>query len=360
MAKDKKEKEDKDTKKQSLTAALAALTREFGDENVKHGDWKLSGISVIPTGAVTLDQAIGIGGVPRGRVTVIFGQESSGKTTLATHIVANAQKQGLKAVYIDVEHAYDILYAQNIGVNRKDLILLQPDSGEQAFRMLEKVLETGEVGLIVVDSVAHLVPEKELETGNAEMGGIARLMSINLRRISSSLRHNNCALVLINQIRYKIGVMYGNPETQPGGKAAKFAASVEIRVTKQKVIGNPEKPSGIHTKATITKNKVAPPSRVAEFDIIFGKGIDNLSCILDVAAEAGIIQKKSSYFVIGDKQYAGRDKAIEALRADPALFDEIYKKVMAMEQPAAVVGAVEANEDLEVVEEIEEDGVDNS
>lgn len=322
----------------SLKDTLNELSRAYGSDNVKYGNWSDKNIDIIPTGAVTLDRAIGVGGIPRGRITVIYGHESSGKTTLASHVVANAQKQGLTAAIIDAEHAYDILYAKSIGVDREKLILLQPDSGEQAFSMMEKLIETGEVGLIVLDSIAAMVPQKELETGVAEMGGIARLMSAGLRRVSGTVRKNNVALVLINQVRMKIGVMYGNPETQPGGKAPMFAASVIIKVSKNGLQGeDKDAPMSIHTTAKVMKNKVAPPLRKAEFDIIFGKGIDNASCILDVAVETGIIEKQSSYFTIGDKKYSGREKAIAALKADEALFNEIYNKVMASDAKIEVV-----------------------
>ena len=319
---------------------------------------------MIPTGAANLDKAIGIGGVPRGRVTIVYGHESSGKTTLATHIIANAQKLGLKAVLIDVEHAFDITYAKKIGVKIEDLIFLQPDSGEQAFKMLELLLETGEIGVAVIDSVAHLVPENELETGKSEMGGIARLMSAGLRRVAAPLRRNNTALVLINQIRMKIGVMFGNPETQPGGKAARFSASVEIKIAKNGIIGDKEKPSGIKTRAKITKNKIAPPGREAEFDIIYGIGIDKYGCFLDLAAETGVITKKSSYFTINGVVYAGREKAIDALKADEALFDEIYKKVMAADTAAPTDTAEPTPGEAESVEfdddEDDENGDDES
>lgn len=347
-----KEKEQK--KSSSLSAALSELSKAYGTDNVKFGDWKAKSIDVIPTGAVTLDRAIGVGGIPRGRITVIYGHESSGKTTLATHIIANAQKQGMTAAIIDAEHAYDILYAQSIGVDKEKLVLLQPDSGEQAFKMMEKLIETGEVGCIVLDSIAFMVPEKEIETGTAEMGGIARLMSAGLRRLGAIVRKNNVALVLINQIRMKIGVMYGSPETQPGGKAHMFAASVIIKVSKNGLLGDDkDKPTGIHTRTRIEKNKVAPPHREAEFDIIYGKGIDNASCILDVAVETGIIEKQSSYYTIKDKKFSGREKAIAALKADPALFDEIYNKVMATESTAVIVP--EAKVDFDEAEDGDDD-----
>lgn len=324
-------------KPQSLEEVMADLEKAYGPDNVKFGDWTVKNIDVIPTGTITLDRAIGIGGVPRGRVTVIYGHESSGKTTLATHIVANAQKQGLVGAIIDAEHAFDISYAENIGVNREKLVLLQPDSGEQAFEMLEKLVETGSVGVIVVDSIAHLVPEKELESGSSEMGGIARLMSAGLRRVMGSVRRNNVALILINQIRMKIGVVYGSPETQPGGKAHKFAASVEIKISKQGVIGDKANPIGIHTKAKITKNKVAPPQKEAEFDIYYGEGIDAAGCLISMGAELGVIKKASSYYTIGDKKYSGLTNASAALKNDPELFSEIYNRVLALAGPAPTV-----------------------
>lgn len=326
-------KEKKIEPKKNLEQIMAAMQKKYEDAAIiSWGDWKLDDAGVIPTGAVTLDKAIGIGGIPRGRLTVVYGRESSGKTTLAIHIMVQAQKMGLKTVMVDAEAAFDLKYAEAIGVDLKSLIVIRPSYGEMAFEMIQPLVDSGEVGLVVVDSIARLVPQKEIEEGRAEIGGIARLMSAGLRRILPAVKKYNVALFFINQVRDKIGVMYGNPETLPGGNAQLFDTSLIMRISKAGLLGDDkDNPDGIHTKVKITKSKVAPPLRTAEFDIYYGTGIDNLGCIVDLAASTGIIQKQSSYYTVAGKKYAGREKAIEALRADPATFDEIYKQVMASE-----------------------------
>ena len=263
--------------------------------------------------------------------------ESSGKTTLASHVVANAQAQGLVTAFIDLEHAYDMAYAENIGVDPDALIFCQPSSGEEAFSIIKELTKSGEVALIVVDSVANLVTEKEIEDGKPEMGGIARLMSANLRALVGMASKTNTAIIFINQIRHKIGVMFGSPETTPGGHALRFHASTRIRVSKSGLIseGSKEKKEAVanKTKAKVIKHKVAPPLKEAEFQIYFGKGIDNYGCLIDLAVEHGIIKKASSYYTIGDNKYAGIAKASQALREDPVLFEEIYRRVISVAVP---------------------------
>lgn len=322
---------------EGLQKAFANIRKEHGDNALQVGGYVQKNVDVIPTGAITLDVALGVGGIPRGRITEIFGMESSGKTTLASHIVANAQQMGLITAYIDLEHAYDMAYAEAIGVDPDALIFAQPSSGEEAYSIIKELTKSGEVAVIVVDSVANLVTKKEIEDGKPEIGGIARLMSANLRALVGMAAKTNTAIVFINQIRMKIGVMFGSPEVTPGGYALKFHASTRIRISKAGLISEGSKDSkeavANKTTAKVIKHKVAPPLKEAEFQIYFGKGIDNYGCLIDLAVRHNIIQKASSYYTIGDAKYAGIAKASAALREDPVLFEEIYRRVIALELP---------------------------
>lgn len=316
-----------------LSELLKEIKKEYGEGAVITGDHIEENIDIIPTGAITLDVALGVGGIPRGRITEIFGNESCGKTTLASHVVANAQNMGLRAAYIDVENAYDMKYAEVIGVDRSALLFSQPSSGEQAIHIVEKLTKSGLVGLIIIDSVANLVPEKELEDGKSEMGGIARLMSASLRRLTSVARESNTAIIFINQVRMKLGVVYGSPETTPGGKALPFHTSVRIRLAKSGGLKEEGEFSGNEIKAKVIKNKVAPPLKEAVFNIMFGHGIDTASCILQQAVDCNIIEKKSSYYMIGDSKYNGATAAAEALSSNDDLLNEIYDRIITMKLP---------------------------
>ena len=321
-------------KKRALDLALSHIRKQFGDGAImslgKHSENRE--ISTIQTGAITVDMALGIGGVPRGRVVEIFGPESSGKSTLALHIVANAQKNGGVAAYIDAEHALDPGYATKIGANINDLLISQPDSGEEALNIAEMLARSNAIDVIVIDSVAALLPKAELEgeIGDSFVGLQARMMSQALRKLTSALAKSNTCAIFINQIREKIGVMYGNPETTTGGRALKFYSSVRIdlrRVTGIKGADNIE--IGNRVKAKIVKNKMAPPFRVAEFDILFAEGISRSGSILDLATELNVVEKKGAWFSFkGQRLGQGRDAVREDLKKNTQLLDEIEKDLI--------------------------------
>ena len=323
---------DKD-KLAALDAALAQIEKQFGKGSVmKLGSSGITTVDVIPTGSLALDLALGVGGVPRGRVVEIYGPESSGKTTVALHIVAQAQKAGGMAAFIDAEHALDPVYAKNLGVNIDELLISQPDTGEQALEIAEALVRSGALDVIVVDSVAALVPRQELEgeMGDAHVGLQARLMSQALRKLTSVVSRSNCVAVFINQIREKIGVMYGNPETTPGGRALKFYSSVRIEVRRGEPIKNGAEIIGNKTKCKIVKNKVAPPFKEVVFDILYGEGVSRIGEIIDYAVEADIIEKSGAWFSYnGDRLGQGRDKVKQLLKENQALCDEIEQKVRA-------------------------------
>ena len=322
-------------KLKALEHALADLDKQFGKGAVmKMGSDAVNrDIPVIPTGCLTLDYALGVGGIPRGRIVEIYGPESSGKTTVALHIVAEAQKAGGIAAFVDAEHALDPLYARKLGVNIEELYVSQPDTGEQALEITEALVRSGALDVVVIDSVAALVPKAEIdgEMGDSFVGLQARLMSQALRKLTGVINKTGCVAVFINQLREKVGVMYGNPETTPGGRALKFYSSVRLDVRKGEALKNGSEIIGNHTKVKVVKNKVAPPFRIAEFDIIYGEGISKEGTLLDMAVEYGIITKSGAFFSYGDQRLAqGRDNARLCLRNNPELTAEIDQKVRAI------------------------------
>ncbi len=320
-------------KKKALEAAIAQIEKQFGDGSImtlgKHSAARE--MSVIKTGAITLDLALGIGGVPRGRIVEIFGPESSGKSTLATHIVANAQKNGGLAAYIDAEHALDPSYAAKIGVNLDELMISQPDSGEEALNIAEMLARSNALDVIVIDSVAALVPKNELEgeIGDSFMGLQARMMSQALRKLTASLSKSNTCAIFINQIREKIGVMFGNPETTTGGRALKFYASIRLDIRRIGGIKGPDNTDiGNRVKVKVVKNKMAPPFQSSEFDILFNEGISRIGSILDLGADLAIVEKKGTWFSYnGNRLGQGREAARDELKKNPKFVDEIEKAI---------------------------------
>ncbi|NLY73768.1 MAG: recombinase RecA [Firmicutes bacterium] len=333
-------------KQKALEIALLQIEKQFGKGSImKMGDApEKMNIEVIPTGALPLDVALGVGGIPRGRVVEIYGPESSGKTTVALHIVAEAQRLGGIAAFVDAEHALDPLYAKRLGVDIDNLLISQPDTGEQALEITEALVRSGAIDVIVIDSVAALTPQAEIEgeMGDAHVGLQARLMSQALRKLTAVIGKSNTIAIFINQIREKVGVMFGNPETTPGGRALKFYSSVRLEIRKVETIKQGADIVGNRTKAKVVKNKVAPPFREAEFDIIYGEGISRAGCILDMAVDQNIVNKSGSWYSYGDNRIGqGRDNAKEFLKNNPKLMDEIEQKVRQgvglakMEPPAA-------------------------
>ncbi len=320
-------------KQKALQTALKQLEQDFGEGTVmKLGENTHMNVQAVSTGSVALDRALGIGGVPRGRITEIYGPESSGKTTVALHIVAEVQKIGGQAAFIDAEHALDPVYAKALGVNIDELLVSQPDCGEDALEICEALARSGAVDVIVIDSVAALVPKQEIEgdMGQSSVGVQARLMSQAMRKLSAVISKSNAIVIFINQLREKVGVMYGNPEVTTGGRALKFYASVRIDVRKADQLKNGNDIYGNHVRCKIVKNKVAPPFKSAEFDILYGKGISRESELVDMAAELGVIKKSGAWFAYnGEKLGQGRDNARKALENDRELFEEILAKVRA-------------------------------
>lgn len=331
MAKEKKTAV-KDTDA-ALDDAISQIEKKFGKGSVMRlGDRTAVDVDVIPSGSLTLDKALGIGGYPKGRIIEIYGPESSGKTTLTLHAIAQAQKQGGKAAFIDAEHAIDPVYAKNLGVDIDELILSQPDSGEQALEIAEMLVRSGVIDLIVIDSVAALVPQVELdgEMGDAAVGLQARLMSKALRKLSGVMNKTNCTVIFINQLREKIGVMYGNPETTTGGRALKFYSSVRVEIRRSEQIKQNGEIIGNKANIKVVKNKVAPPFKTTQVDIIYGKGISRDGEILDLAVEGDIVEKSGAWYAYnGEKIGQGRENAKNFLIEHPAIFEELEEKVKA-------------------------------
>ena len=320
-------------RKKALDTAIAQITKAYGAGTIMRlGENANMQVSAVSTGSLMLDMALGIGGVPKGRIIEVYGPESSGKTTLALHVVAEVQKEGGTAAFIDAEHALDPVYSKNLGVNIDDLLISQPDSGEQALEITEALIRSGAIDVIVIDSVAALVPQQEIDgdMGSSHVGSQARLMSQAMRKLSGAIAKSNCVCIFINQLREKVGVMYGNPEVTPGGRALKFYASVRIEVRKGEILKNGTDVCGNRVKCKVVKNKVAPPFKTAEFDILYGKGISRSGEILDVAIELGIIEKSGSFFYYnGAKLAQGKDNVKEKLECEPELAAEIEAKVKA-------------------------------
>jgi recombination protein RecA len=310
-----------------LDKAVGDIVKRYGDGSIMRlGDAHKMAVDAIPTGSLSLDLALGIGGIPRGRITEIYGPESSGKTTLCQHIVAEVQKLGGTAAYVDMEHALDPVYAAKCGVDVDNLLVSQPDTGEQALEITETLVRSGAVDLVVIDSVAALVPRSEIEgdMGDAQMGAMARLMSQALRKLSGAINQTKTSVVFTNQLRMKIGVMFGNPETTTGGNALKFYASVRLDVRRIQSIKIGAEIVGNRTRVRVVKNKVAPPFRTAEFDIMYNEGISKVGDLIDLSTQLGIVDKRGAFFSYGDTRLGqGRENSKEFLRQNPAIADEI-------------------------------------
>jgi len=319
-------------KLKALQLTMDRLEKSYGKGTVmKLGDTPISDVDVIPTGSLNLDLALGIKGYPKGRVVEIYGPESSGKTTLTIHAIAECQKKGGIAAFIDAEHAFDPAYAQNLGVDIDNLIISQPDNGEQALEIADNLIRSGAIDLLVVDSVAALTPKAEIEgeMGDSQMGLQARLMSKALRKLTGSIKKANCCVIFINQLREKIGVMFGNPETTSGGNALKFYSSVRIDIRRSSQIKSGEEVIGNRTRIKVVKNKVAPPFRKAEFDIMYGKGISKVGEIIDLAVDHNIIKKAGSWFSYGDTKLGqGRDAVKDLILDNPELMEEVEQKIV--------------------------------
>ncbi len=322
---------DNSEKRKALDAAMSQIEKQFGKGSVmKLGDFKETGVDAISTGALNLDIALGIGGIPRGRIIEIYGPESSGKTTLALHAVAEAQKAGGEAAFIDAEHALDPVYAKKIGVDIDNLIVSQPDTGEQALEIAEALIRSGAIDIVVVDSVAALVPKAEIDgdMGDAHVGLQARLMSQALRKLAGTINKTNATIIFINQLREKVGVRFGNPETTAGGRALKYYASVRMDIRRVEAIKQDGEVVGNRTRVKVVKNKVAPPFREAEFDIVYGHGISKEGSVLDLAVTLDIIEKAGSWFSYnGERIGQGRENIKKYLADNPAFMAEVEKKV---------------------------------
>ena len=318
-------------KERALAAALSQIEKNYGKGSVmKLGQRQEMNIEAIPTGSLGLDVALGIGGIPKGRIIEIFGPESSGKTTLTLHIIAEAQKKGGTCAFIDAEHALDPVYAKKVGVNTDELIISQPDTGEQALEITDTLVRSGAVDLVVIDSVAALVPKAEIdgEMGDSHMGLQARLMSQALRKLTASISRTNCVVIFINQIRMKIGVMFGSPETTTGGNALKFYASIRMDIRRIGSIKDKEEVVGNQTRVKVVKNKVAPPFRTVDFDIMYGSGISREGEIIDIGVKYDFIEKSGSWFSYGDVRIGqGRENAKQYMKDNPAVADELSEKI---------------------------------
>ena len=342
-------------KKKALDAAISKIEKSFGHGAImKMGEKAQMNVSAVSTGSLTLDMALGVGGLPRGRIIEIYGPESSGKTTIALHAVAEVQKLGGEAAFIDAEHALDPVYAKALGVDIDELLVSQPDSGEQALEIAEALVRSGAVEIIVIDSVAALVPQQEIEgdMGSSHVGLQARLMSQALRKLSGIVSKTNCIIIFINQLREKVGVMYGNPETTPGGRALKFYSSVRMDVRRIETLKQSGEMVGNRTRVKIVKNKIAPPFKEAEFDIMFGKGISKEGDILDLAVKCDLVSKSGAWFAYnGDKIGQGRENAKTYLSEHPEIMEELEQKIRAHYHIGAE-GDVEENEEAATAEGI--------
>ena len=318
-------------KKEALEMALLQIEKSYGKGSVmKLGDKQHLNVESLPTGALSLDIALGIGGLPKGRIIEIYGPESSGKTTVALHVIAEAQKRGGEVAFVDAEHALDPVYAKNLGVNVEDLIVSQPDTGEQALEIAEMLVRSNAIDVIVIDSVAALVPKSEIEgeMGDSHVGLHARLMSQALRKLAGVINRTNTIAIFINQLREKVGVIYGNPEVTTGGRALKFYASVRLDIRKQELIKQGTEVIGARTKAKVVKNKVAPPFKEAEFDIMYGEGISKEGCILDIGAACGVIAKSGTWYNYEDARIGqGRENAKKYLRDNPEVRDKVESEI---------------------------------
>lgn len=340
-----------DPRKTALDKTLKEITKRFGEGAImKMGEVQGLAVEVIPTGTLSLDLALGVGGIPRGRVTEIFGPEASGKTTICQHIVAEAQKQGGIAAFIDMEHALDAAYAAKTGVDINNLLISQPDTGEQALEIAESLIRSGAVDVIIIDSVAALVPRAEIEgdMGDSHMGLMARLMSQALRKLSGAIKQTNTCLIFTNQLREKIGVVFGNPETTPGGRALKFYSSIRLDVRRIQSIKSGTDIIGSRIRVRVVKNKVAPPFKTAEFDIMHDEGISRSGDILDLAVELGVVEKRGSFYYYGDdlRIAQGRENAKVYLKENPDIAEEIENaiKALVMDQTAYEIETISTNE----------------
>lgn len=342
----------KDDKKIALEGALKMIEKKYGAGAVMRlGQTETLNVDAIPTGSMRLDMALGIGGVPKGRIVEIYGPESSGKTTVALSVISQAQKLGGEAAFIDVEHALDPNYAKALGVNTDDLLVSQPDSGEQALEIAEALIRSGAIDVIVIDSIAAMTTRAEIDgdMGDLHVGQLARLMSQAMRKLTGAISKSNCVAIFINQIREKIGVMYGNPETTPGGRALKFYASVRIEVRKGEVIKSNGEIIGASTRCKVVKNKVAPPFKEATFDMMYGHGISRTGEVLDMAVELDIIKKGGSWFSYKDQKLGqGRDNVKELLKNNPELMEEIEKQIL--ERRSEIMNNTKNNEPVKPIE----------
>ncbi len=364
MATKKTEKKEispaKGDKRAALEAALSRIERDCGKGSImRMGESVQMNVSAVSTGSLSLDAALGIGGVPRGRITEIYGPESSGKTTVALHIIAEVQKAGGEAAFIDAEHALDPLYAKKLGVNIHDLLISQPDDGEQALEIAEKLVCSGAIDVIVIDSVAALVPRQEIDgdMGSSHVGLQARLMSQAMRKLSGSIAKSQCIVVFINQLREKVGIAYGNPEVTTGGRALKFYASVRIDIRKADTLKTGSDIYGNRVRCKVVKNKCAPPFKTAEFDLIYGKGISKVNEIIDLGANLGLLEKSGAWFSYGGQRLGqGKDNTRKTLEGDPALLAEIEEKLRAMLDKLDLEEEFEVEEDFDL-REFDEDGI---